>query len=61
MVTSGEDFFKRKEKLSHLMGTRPTQNDLAFVKWDKKNSMIMSWLQNLMLLEVSKTCVFLQQ
>ena len=44
MVTSGEDFFKRKEKLSHLMGTRPTQNDLAFVKWDKKNSMIMSWL-----------------
>ena len=40
MVTSGEDFFKRKEKLSHLMGTRPTQNDLAFVKWDKKNSMI---------------------
>ena len=52
-------FLKGKRKLSHLRGTYPAQNDPTFVKWDKEDSMIMSWLWNLMLPEVSGTCVFL--
>ena len=52
-------FLKGKRKLSHLRGTYPAQNDPTFVKWDKEDSMIMSWLWNSMLPEVSKTCMFL--
>ncbi|RVW47679.1 hypothetical protein CK203_095457 [Vitis vinifera] len=51
MVTSGEDFSKRKRKLSHLMGIKPAQNDPTFVKRDGEDLMIMSWLWNLMLPE----------
>ena len=52
-------FLKGKGKLSHLIGTEPAQNDPTFVKWDKKDSMIMSWLWNSMLLEVSWTFMVL--
>ncbi|RVX11286.1 hypothetical protein CK203_019739 [Vitis vinifera] len=45
-------FLKGKRKLSHLMGIKPAQNDPTFVKRDGEDSMIMSWLWNLMLLKV---------
>ena len=54
-----KDFVKGKWKLSHLMGIRPAQNDLAFVKWDKEASMIMSWLWNSMLPKASGINMFL--
>ena len=37
---------KGKEKINHLMGTRPKPGDPHFEAWDEEDSMIMAWLQN---------------
>ena len=44
--------------LRHLLGTRLEQSDPKFQNWDEDNFMIMSWLWNLMLPEISSTCIF---
>ena len=50
---------KRKGKISHLMGTGPKLGDCSFEVWDEEDSMIMAWLWNSMILEISETCMFL--
>ena len=50
---------KGKEKLSHLLGTGPAKGDPEFHIWDEEDSMIMSWLWNSMLHEISITSMFL--
>ena len=50
---------KGKRKISHLMGTRPKLGDPHFEAWDEEDSMIMAWLWNSMVLEISDTCMFL--
>ncbi|TXG69702.1 hypothetical protein EZV62_004637 [Acer yangbiense] len=52
-------FLKGKGKLSHLLGIGPDSKDLKFAAWDEKDSMVMSWLWNSMMPEVSDTCMFL--
>ena len=52
-------FLKGKGKLSHLLGKGPSKDDPKFVAWDEQDSMVMSWLWNLMLLEISNMCIFL--
>ena len=52
-------FLKGKGKLSHLFGTGPKKGDLRFDTWDEEDSMVMSWLWNSMLPEVSDTFMFL--
>lgn len=46
-------------KLSHLLGTGPKKGDPNFETWDEQDSLLMSWLWNLMLPKISITCVFL--
>ena len=50
---------KGKRKISHLMGTRPKLGDPHFEAWDEEDSIIMAWLWNSMVLEISDTCMFL--
>ncbi|GMP84963.1 hypothetical protein CsSME_00038292 [Camellia sinensis var. sinensis] len=50
---------KEKGKLSHLLGTGPKPEDPKFTTWDEEDSMVMSWLWNSMMPEVSDTCMFL--
>ena len=50
---------KGKEKINHLMGTRPKPGDPHFEAWDEEDSMIMAWLWNSMTPEISNTCMFL--
>ena len=50
---------KGKEKISHLMGTRPKLGDPHFEAWDEEDSMIMAWLWNSMIPKISDTCMFL--
>lgn len=50
---------KGKGKLSHLLGTRPREEDPTFTIWDEEDSMIMAWLWNSMIPEISDTCMFL--
>ena len=45
--------------LRHLLGTRPEQSDPKFQNWDEDNTMILTWLWNLILPEISGTCMFL--
>lgn len=52
-------FLKGRGKLSHLLGTGPSQEDPRFAAWDEQDSMVMSWLWNSMLPEISDTCMFL--
>ena len=52
-------FLKGKRKMNHLLGTGPEQSDSNFQIWDEEDSMIMSWLWNLMLPEISSTFMFL--
>ena len=52
-------FLKGKGKLSHLLGTGPKPEDPKFAAWDEEDSMVMSWLWNSMMPEVSDTCMFL--
>jgi len=50
---------KRRGKLSHLTGKGLSSTDPRFRAWDEENAMIMSWLWNSMLLEISRNCMFL--
>jgi hypothetical protein len=52
-------FLKGKGKLSHLLGKGPSTRDSKFDAWDEEYSMVMSWLWNSMLPEISDTCMFL--
>jgi hypothetical protein len=52
-------FLKGRGKLSHLLGTGPSKDDPKFATWDEEDSMVMSWLWNSMLPEISDTCMFL--
>ncbi|KAK3009342.1 hypothetical protein RJ639_013424 [Escallonia herrerae] len=59
VVSIGADFLKGKGKLSHLLGTGPKKGDPRFDAWDEEDSMVMSWLWNSMLPEISDTFMFL--
>ncbi|KAJ1381714.1 gag-polypeptide of LTR copia-type [Sesbania bispinosa] len=50
---------KGKGKLSHLTEPGPKQEDPKFTTWDEEDSMIMAWLWNSMIPEISDTCMFL--
>ncbi|KAJ1387969.1 gag-polypeptide of LTR copia-type [Sesbania bispinosa] len=50
---------KGKGKLSHLTESGPKQEDPKFTTWDEEDSMIMAWLWNSMIPEISDTCMFL--
>ena len=52
---------EREGQQSHLLGMGQKPNDLKFAAWDEKDSLLMSWLWNLMMLEVSNTCIFLNR
>ncbi|KAI3470208.1 hypothetical protein Pfo_026871 [Paulownia fortunei] len=52
-------FLKGKGKLSHLLGTGPKKGDPKFAAWDEEDSMVMSWLWNAMVFEISDTVMFL--
>ncbi|KAK3038071.1 hypothetical protein RJ639_031625 [Escallonia herrerae] len=52
-------FLKGQRKLSHLLGTGPKKGDPRFDAWDEEDSMVMSWLWNSMLPEISDTFMFL--
>ncbi|XP_071903167.1 uncharacterized protein [Coffea arabica] len=54
-----QTFFKGKGKISHLLGTGPKKGDPKFAAWDEEDSMVMSWLWNSILPEISDTCMFL--
>ena len=48
-----------KGKLSHPISISLGPEDPKFNQWEEKDSMIMSWLWNSMLPEISGTCMFL--
>ena len=50
---------KGKGKLSHLTGIGPNKDSPKFAAWDEEDSMIMAWLWNSMIPEISDTCMFL--
>lgn len=50
---------KGKRKPSHLTGTGPKPGYPKFEAWDEEDSMIMAWLWNSMILEISDTYMFL--
>nr|KYP37399.1 hypothetical protein KK1_041409 [Cajanus cajan] len=50
---------KGKGKLSHMTESGPKQEDPKFTTWDEEDSMIMVWLWNSMIPEISDTCMFL--
>jgi hypothetical protein len=50
---------KGKGKINHLMGTGPKPRDPRFEAWHEEDSMIMAWLWNSMIPEISDTCMFL--
>lgn len=52
-------FLKGKGKLSHLLSNGQKPEDPKFRIWDEEDSMIMSWLWNSRMPEVSGTYVFL--
>ncbi|XP_059661691.1 uncharacterized protein LOC132307839 [Cornus florida] len=52
-------FLKGRGKLSHLLGNGPEKEDPKFDAWDEQEFMVMSWLWNSMLPEISDTCMFL--
>ena len=51
---------KGKEKDSHLTNNAPDEMDVKFKSWDEEDSMIMAWLWNSMVPEISDTCMFLK-
>ncbi|RVW92470.1 Retrovirus-related Pol polyprotein from transposon TNT 1-94 [Vitis vinifera] len=59
MVQLVRTVLKGKGKISHLMGTGPKLGDPHFEAWDEEDSMIMAWLWNSMIPEISDTCMFL--
>ncbi|XP_073123530.1 uncharacterized protein [Henckelia pumila] len=50
---------KGKGKLSHLLGSGPNKKDPKFAAWDEEDSLIMAWLWNSMMPDISDTCMFL--
>ena len=52
-------FLKGKGKLGHLLGIGPSKEDPKFDAWDEHDSMVMSWLWNFMLPEISDIVMFL--
>ncbi|KAL0410896.1 UNVERIFIED_CONTAM: hypothetical protein Slati_3679300 [Sesamum latifolium] len=52
-------FLKGRGKLDHLTGIGPKPKDPNFATWDEEDSMIMSWLWNLMQPEISGNHMFL--
>lgn len=50
---------KGKGKANHLTGDAPKEGDPKFTKWDEEDSMIMAWLWNSMIPEITDTCMFL--
>ncbi|KAJ1395298.1 gag-polypeptide of LTR copia-type [Sesbania bispinosa] len=51
---------KGKGKGSHLTNNAPDEKDAKFKSWDEEDSMIMAWLWNSMIPEISDTCMFLK-
>jgi len=51
---------KGKGKVSHLTNAVPFEKDAKFKSWDEEDSMIMAWLWNSMVPEISDTCMFLK-
>lgn len=51
-------FLKGKENINHLLGTELKPGNLKFDAWDE-DFMIMAWLWNLILPEISDTYMFL--
>ena len=51
---------KGKGKGSHLTDNAPDEQDVKFKSWDEEDSMIMAWLWNSMVPEISDTCMFLK-
>jgi len=41
-----------------LLGTGPKEGDPAFAAWDEEDSLVMSWLWNSMVPEISDTVMF---
>ena len=52
-------FLKGRGKIGHLTASPPKITDPAFLAWDIDDSLIMSWLWNVMQPEVSKNYMFL--
>lgn len=50
---------KGKGKITHLLGTGPKQGDASFEAWDEEDSLIMAWLWNSMMPEISDTVMFM--
>ena len=50
---------KGKRKLCYLLGMGPRRGDPRFDAWDEQDSTIITWLLNLLTLEISDTCMFL--
>ena len=50
---------KVKGKASHLIDDTPAEDDLTFKSWDEEDSMIIAWLWNSMVPEISDTCIFI--
>src|ERR1051325_8110591 len=51
---------KGKGKVSHFTDNIPDETDPKFKSWDEEDSMIMVWLWNSMVPEISDTCMFLK-
>ena len=51
---------KGKGKGSHIIGNAPDEADPNFKAWDEEDSMIMAWLWNSMVPDISDTCMFLK-
>lgn len=51
---------KGKGKGIHLTDNAPDEKDAMFKSWDEEDSMIMAWMWNLMIPEISDTCMFLK-
>ncbi|XP_052734065.1 uncharacterized protein LOC128196618 [Vigna angularis] len=51
---------KGKGKISHLTGDASDETDPKFKSWDEEDSMIMAWLWNSTVPEISDTCMFLK-
>lgn len=51
-------FLKGRGKLSHLLGTGPSKEDPTFEVWDEQDSIVMTWLWNSILPEISGTRMF---
>ncbi|KAJ1401796.1 Retrotransposon gag domain [Sesbania bispinosa] len=51
---------KGKGKGSHLTNNAPDEKDAKFKSWDEEDSMIIAWLWNSMIPEISDICMFLK-